>query len=119
MASLRPTRFSKDNKRRDTNRRVPAVWAPLTLLSAVVAGGTAGYMLIEGWGIWDAFYMTVTTVATVGFREINPLSRAGQGCTVLLVVVGVGTALFAFSAITAFILEGGWRQYLADRSHTR
>ena len=37
--------------------------------------------VIEGWSAWDAFYMTVTTVATVGFREVHPLSRAGQAFT--------------------------------------
>jgi voltage-gated potassium channel len=48
----------------------------VVLLVAVVAGGTAGYMLIEGWNVWDALYMTVTTVATVGYGEIHPLSHA-------------------------------------------
>jgi voltage-gated potassium channel len=90
------------------------VLSPLILLAVVISAGTIGYVAIEGWNIWDAFYMTVTTVATVGYREVNPLSRTGQAFTVLLVLGGVGTALYAFSAITAVVLEGGWRPYFQE-----
>ena len=38
--------------------------------------GTLGYIVVEGWELWDAFYMTVITVTTVGYREVQPLSRA-------------------------------------------
>ena len=51
------------------------------MLGVVVAGGVTGYMTIEGWSAWDALYMTVTTVATVGFREVHPLSGVGQAFT--------------------------------------
>jgi voltage-gated potassium channel len=90
----------------------PTLVPPLVLLASVIAGGTLGYVLIEGWGAWDAFYMTVTTVATVGYREVHPLSRAGQAFTLLLVVGGVGTALYAFSAIAVVAVEGGWQRYV-------
>ena len=54
----------------------------VALLTTVIAGGTVGYVLIEGWPAWDAFYMTVTTITTVGYREVHELSRAGQVFTV-------------------------------------
>ena len=79
----------------------------LVMLSVVTAGGTAGYMTIEGWSAWDALYMTVTTVATVGFREVHPLSRAGQGFTLLLIVSGVGTAFYTATLLATAIVEGG------------
>jgi voltage-gated potassium channel len=91
--------------------RGPALLPPLVLLASVVAVGTIGYVTIEGWDAWDAFYMTVTTVATVGYREVHPLSRAGQAFTLALVVGGVGTALYAFSALAAVAVEGGWNIY--------
>ena len=84
----------------------------LLLLAAVIAGGTAGFVAIERWSVWDAFYMTVTTVATVGFREVHPLSFAGQAFTLLLIFVGVGTALYAFSVLAAVVVEGGWPKYV-------
>jgi voltage-gated potassium channel len=88
------------------------LFPPLVLLTVVFAGGTFGYAAIEGWSVWDALYMTVTTVATVGFREIHPLSRPGQAFTLLLILVGVGTALYTFSAFAAVVVEGGWPKYV-------
>jgi voltage-gated potassium channel len=96
--------------------RLPAT---LLLLILVIAGGTAGYVMIEGWGVWDALYMTVTTVATVGFREVHPLSRPGQVFTVGLIVVGVSTALYAFSALAAVVVEGGLKHYVRRWRDTR
>lgn len=102
-----------------TESRGPALLLPLVLLASVIAAGTLGYVLIEGWDAWDAFYMTVTTVATVGYREVHPLSRAGQAFTLLLVLGGVGTALYAFSALAAVTVEGGLRRYFRQWRFTR
>src|SRR5687767_13811117 len=91
----------------------------LALLAIVLAVGTAGYAAIEGWSIWDSFYMTVTTVATVGYREVHPLSLAGQAFTLALIIVGVSTALYAFSTIAAVVVEGGWPKYLEHWRYIR
>jgi len=77
------------------------------LLSSIVVGGTIGYVLIEGWTAWDAFYMTVITITTVGYREVHDLSRAGQAFTVVLIVSGVGAALYSFTLLAAVVIEGG------------
>jgi len=50
----------------------------VALLAAVVLTGTLGYVVIEGWSAWDAFYMAAITVTTVGYREVHELSFAGQ-----------------------------------------
>jgi len=84
----------------------------------VLAGGTTGYVIIEGWGAWDAFYMTVTTVATVGFREVHELSRAGQVFTVLLIVSGVGTAFYTATLLATTIVEGGLQRRFERRRIT-
>jgi voltage-gated potassium channel len=85
----------------------------------ICAGGTAGYVLIEGWGVWDAFYMTVITVTTVGYKEVHDLSRAGQVFTVLLLVAGVGAALYTFSLLATVVVEGGLPKRLLRRRHER
>jgi voltage-gated potassium channel len=77
------------------------------LLMSIVATGTIGYMLIEGWSAWDAFYMTVITVTTVGYQEVHELSRAGEMFTVLIIVSGVGAALYSFTLLAAVVVEGG------------
>jgi voltage-gated potassium channel len=82
------------------------IFATVLLMSIVVAG-TVGYMLIEGWDAWDAFYMTVITVTTVGYREVHDLSRAGEVFTVVIIVSGVGAALYSFTLLAAVVVEGG------------
>jgi voltage-gated potassium channel len=77
------------------------------LVLVTLATGTAGYVLIEQWGVWDAFYMTVTTVATVGFREVHPLSRAGEVFTVALIASGVGTVFYSVTLLANLVVEGG------------
>jgi voltage-gated potassium channel len=91
----------------------------VVLLLAVLAGGTAGYMIIEGWGAWDAFYMTVTTVATVGFREVHPLSRSGEAFTILLIFGGVGTAFYTVTLLATIMVEGGLHQRFEKRRAAR
>jgi voltage-gated potassium channel len=72
----------------------------------VILFGTSGYMVIEGWSFWDSFYMTVITLTTVGYREIHELSFRGQLFTVVLLIGGVGTVLYALSAGAKVLLEG-------------
>ena len=79
----------------------------VVLLVAVLAGGTVGYMLIEGWNAFDAFYMTVTTVVTVGFGEVHPLSQRGRMFTVVLIFGGVGAAFYTATLLATIIGEGG------------
>ncbi len=77
-----------------------------TVLAGVIGLGTAGYTLIEGWPVFDALYMTVTTVTTVGYREIYPLSLAGRVFTLLLILLGVGTLFYVLGNFARFVLEG-------------
>lgn len=85
----------------------------------VIACGTAGYVLIEGWNAWDAFYMTVMTVTTVGYREVHPLSRPGQAFTMVVMVLGVGTLFYTASLVMALLVEGElhhrWQRRRLDR----
>lgn len=78
----------------------------VVLLLGVLVGGTLGYTLIEGWTPWDALYMTVISVTTVGYREVHPLSRAGQLFTMIVLTVGVSTVLYTFSFFMARLIEG-------------
>jgi voltage-gated potassium channel len=88
------------------------------LLTSVIAGGTLGYVLIEGWSFWDAFYMTVITVTTVGYREVHDLSRGGQVFTVVLLLGGVGAALYTFTFLATAVVEGGLPKRLKRRRLT-
>ncbi len=85
------------------------------LLFAVLVAGTLGYMVIEGWSVLDSLYMTVITVATVGFREVNPLSTAGHWFTIALIFAGVGGIAYSIGTIADFMVEGHLRELLEGR----
>jgi voltage-gated potassium channel len=78
----------------------------VVLLATIVCAGTAGYVIIEGWDVFDAFYMTITTVTTVGYGEVHPLSRAGRVFNSGVVILGVATVLYTFSFLMARLVEG-------------
>jgi len=82
------------------------LWQIFILLAGVIAFGTVGYQLIEGWVFFDALYMTVITVASVGFQEVHPLSTAGRAFTIGLIIVGLGVVAYGLGTITAFWVEG-------------
>jgi voltage-gated potassium channel len=70
----------------------------LVSLAALVVLGTAAYVLVEGVGWFDAFYMVMVTISTVGFREVFQLSRVGQVLTIGIMVGGVGLAFYTAGA---------------------
>ncbi|MGZ5350766.1 MAG: potassium channel family protein [Actinomycetota bacterium] len=86
----------------DLRRRLRWVIAALI---AVVAFGVVGYMVLEGWSVLDALYMTVLTLTTVGFREIRPLDTSGRVFTIVLILMGVGLALVAVSLIARLVAD--------------
>ena len=83
-------------------------------LAAVTIFGTIGYVVL-GFTFLEALYQTVTTVATVGFREVRPLNAAGQIFTIVLIVVGVGIVLYNLSVILEAVTEGHLREHLQRR----
>ncbi len=84
----------------------------LLTLSAVIGLGTAGYSLIEGWDTFDALYMTVITLATVGFKEVHELSYEGKAFTIVLIIFGAGIIAYAIGSMIQFMVEGQLRSIL-------
>jgi voltage-gated potassium channel len=91
----------------------------VALLCLVLAGGTIGYVAVEGWSAWDAFYMTVITVTTVGYGEVHRLSSGGRVVSIILAIGGVGTVLYAFTLVAADVIEGGLRERFELRRRLR
>ena len=78
----------------------------LIIFAVIVLAGISGYMLIERWSFMDAIYMTVITIASVGYGEINPLTTNGRIFTMLLILFGSGALIYCFSICTAIFVEG-------------
>jgi voltage-gated potassium channel len=91
----------------------------ITLSLLVLVGGTLGYHIIEGWDLWDSFYMTVITVTTVGYGETNPLGGGGRIFTVILIFTGVGTVLYVITLVTQVVVGGQLQQMMGRRNLER
>jgi voltage-gated potassium channel len=91
----------------------------LAALVALTAIGTTGYLLLGAQTWIDALYMTITTLATVGYGEIVPLGPVGRIFTMLLIAGGVGVALYAFTSLAQFAVEGRLRAMLGGSTMQR
>ena len=81
----------------------------LILLLAVLAFGTFGYIYFEGMSPFDAFYMTLITISTVGFSEIKPLSPMGRTVTVVIILTGISTVTYTLGQMVRILIEGELR----------
>jgi voltage-gated potassium channel len=84
-------------------------------LALTLAGGTLGFVLIEHYPVFDAFYMTVITVTTVGYGELHPLSHAGRIFNCFLILFGVITILLAVGGMTQTVIELELNQFFGKR----
>lgn len=84
-------------------------------LAVVVITGILGYRVLEGYTWLEAFYMTIITISTVGFREIRPLSPAGMIFTIGLLFAGLGVVLYTAGTVTAKIVEGEFQQFFGRK----
>lgn len=75
------------------------------LIALTLFIGTAGFELLEGYPPFDAFYMTLITITTVGYQEIRPLSQAGRIFNSFLIFFGVSAMFVAVGAMTQTIIE--------------
>ena len=85
------------------------------LVIFIVGLGVTGYMMIEGWNLLDALYMTVTTLTTVGYDEVHEMTKTGQMFTILLICLGVSFFLYVAGAVVQFMVEGRIRTILGRR----
>jgi voltage-gated potassium channel len=89
------------------------------LLVMVTAVGTAGYHFIEGWPWFDGFYMVVTTLTTIGYQEVHPLSHAGRVFNVIVILTGVSLVLLGVGALSQALLEFELQSFFGRRRMER
>jgi len=84
---------------------------PALILLAIMLIGILGYEFIEKWSLLDSVYMVITTIFTVGFQEIRPLSPTGRIFTMCIIVAGVGCAIRMAGQAMEIIVEGEMTGY--------
>ncbi len=89
------------------------------LLLLVMGVGTAGYHFIEGWPWFDGFYMVVTTLTTIGYQEVHPLSHAGRVFNVFVILAGVSLVLLGIGALSQALLEFELQSFFGRRRMER
>ncbi|MBW1708376.1 MAG: potassium channel protein [Deltaproteobacteria bacterium] len=101
----------------NSSRRNLIVSICLSLL--ILLCGTIGYTLIEGWPPLDALYMTIITVATIGYGEIRPLSPLGRVFTIFIILFGVGNVAYLVGQLTRTMVETSLRRIMGRRKLER
>lgn len=78
----------------------------ICLLTGIIAFGTLGYYFVEGMPLFEAFYMTIITISTVGFSEIRPLTMLGRSITLVIIFLGIGVGTYTIGIIMKWFVEG-------------
>lgn len=91
----------------------------LLAIAAVLAIGTVGFTVIDHYPPFDAFYMALTTMTTVGYAEVHPLSHAGRVFNSLLIFFGVSTIFVAIGAMTQTVIEMEFGDAIGKRRNKR
>jgi len=87
------------------------IYIAVAFIIFVLLAGIIGYMWLENYSLLDAVFMTVITIATVGYQEVHTLDAAGKIFTSLLIIFSIGTFAYAISVLTRYVLEGEFQLY--------
>lgn len=93
-------------------RRALSIVAVLTILTSV---GIGWFWLVEGWSLLDSAYMTVITLSTVGYQEVQPLTDRGRVFVMLYLICGLGVFLFAVAQLGELVVRAELRSWLWRR----
>jgi voltage-gated potassium channel len=88
-------------------------------LGLVILAGTAGFHFIEGWPWFDGFYMVVTTLTTIGYQEVHPLSHVGRVFNIVVIFAGVSLVFLCIGALTQALLEFELRSFFGRQKMER
>lgn len=108
--------MSKDAQQISPFRRFSASIISVALL---LISGTVGYMYLENMSLLDSIYMTVITVATVGFSEVRPMDDVGKIFTMGLIISGTGIFFFTLTNVAVFFVSGEWKEHWEQQRNER
>lgn len=97
-----------------TYRHFHKVYLSIFLIFTIICIGVGGFIIIEHYNFLDALYMTIITVATVGFQEVHPLDEQGKMFTVFLIITSFGTFAYAVTSISKYVIDGEFNLYFKN-----
>ena len=97
-------------------RHLRMIGAAIVLVALI---GMVGFHFIEGWPWFDGLYMVVTTLTTIGYQEVHPLSHAGRMFNVGIIIAGVALVFLAIGALTQALLEFELQSFFGRRRMER
>ncbi|MCD6367257.1 MAG: potassium channel protein [Bacteroidales bacterium] len=104
---------------KSTNLHKRHLTTSLLLLFVIIFIGVAGFYFIEDFNFLDSLYMTVITVATVGFQEVHKLSDGGKIFTIFLIISSFGIFVYSLSNIAIYAVEGIFAHYFRENKIKR
>jgi voltage-gated potassium channel len=96
-------------------KKLKYVYIGTALIFLVAVTGTLGYMFLEHASVLDALYMTIITMATVGYGEIFPLSDGGKMFTIFLIITGTGTVAYTATQFVDYVVTGDLTNFFGRR----
>jgi voltage-gated potassium channel len=107
-------------RRKKQTSPLAEIYTALTMVLFTLAIGVCGYTLIEHYTFVEAIYMTVITLATVGFQEVRPLSDAGRVFTTVMILANLGIFAYVITRISRYFMDGEFaRYYKMYRMHNK
>jgi voltage-gated potassium channel len=97
-------------------RRLANVFA---VMMAVLIVATAGFVVVADYPWFDALYMSVITLATIGYSEVNPLDTAGRVWAITVIVAGFATFVYAASVLSSVFVSGEFTSAVKARREER
>ncbi len=88
-------------------------WFAVILFITMI--GVIGFMLVEDFNFFDALYMTVITITTIGYGEVKPLSLAGRMFNICFIITSFATFTYALARLTRYIASGEMQLYFKNR----
>jgi voltage-gated potassium channel len=86
-------------------REIREIFFYILIMLGVLLVGTLGFYFIEGWSLFDSLYMTVITLASVGYQEVHPMDTPGRLFTIILILTGLGLMTVLFTTIAQKVVQ--------------
>ncbi|HBF87892.1 MAG TPA: potassium channel protein [Bacteroidales bacterium] len=90
---------------------ITSAYLAMAFLIMMIIIGVSGYVFIEGYSFSDALFMTIITISTVGFREVQPLTEPGKIFTIFLIIFSFGIFAYAVSTFTRYVVDGVFHNF--------